>query len=174
MNPPSKLKAFVQHLTHDYLDDEDEQRGFDLMQESLPLVGMVVMYFNMLEKLIDSALCDAVSDRSDALGLLVIHGMQYGAKVDMFKRFCEDAHQHMPAGTPPEYKGIVEGLVEASRLRNLVVHADWFHTDAQGYTYARLKLTKKGMQQEYFQLSPDALEDIVERINQTVVQLTAI
>ncbi len=164
MKPASKFKAFVQHLSHDYLDEEEEQQGFDLMWESLPLVGMVVMHFNVLEKQIDSAICEAISDRSDSMGLLVLHGMQYNSKVEMFKRFCEDLHLCVPDGAPQEYEGVIDYLTEAARLRNLVVHADWFNTDKEGYTYSRLKLTKGGMQQEYVQLTPNSLEEIVERI----------
>ena len=163
MKPPSKFKAFVQHLSHDF-DEEDEERGEELMWESLPLVGMVVMQFNVLEKQIDSAICEIISDRSDELGLLVIHGMQYSSKVELFKRLCDDLHRCLSDGAPHEYEGVIEYLVGVAQLRNMVVHADWFNTDAQGYTYSRLKLTKGGMQQEYVQLVPESLELIVERI----------
>lgn len=171
MKPPSKFKSFVQHLSHDYLDEEDEQRGYDLMLESLPLVGMVVMHFNMLEKMVDSHICEVMSDRSDSIGLLVILGMQYASKVELFRRFCDEFHQRIPGGAPQEYEGLIDSLTEVARLRNLVVHADWANTDSQGYTYTRLKLSKGEMRQEYVQLVPESLEAIIEQISQAQVAI---
>ena len=85
----NKLKQFIQHLTHDI---KDEDRAEEYLDESLPLIGLVVMYFNSLEKSLDSFICEIISDRSDASGLIVIQKLMYAAKVDLFKRFSEDFH----------------------------------------------------------------------------------
>jgi hypothetical protein len=162
-----KIKNFIQYLGHD-IDDEDAAERY--LMESLPLVGLIVMYFNTLEKSVDSVVCEIVSDRSDEPGLIVLQGMHYSAKVDLFKRFSDSLHS---CGTePPSYRGLVETLLEVGRLRNLVVHADWKNTDEEGYTFFRIKISEKIMRQEYIQLTADALEKLLNRIKDVHAQLS--
>lgn len=78
----SRTKQFIQHLTHD-IDDGD--RAEEYLDESLPLIGLVVMYFNSLEKSLASLICEVISDRTDAPGLIVIQKLMYAVKVDLFK-----------------------------------------------------------------------------------------
>jgi hypothetical protein len=163
-----KLKGFVQHLYHDI---EDEETAEQYLDETLPLIGVVVMYFNYLEKSVDSAICFMLSDRSDTRGLLVLHGMAYGAKVEMFKRLCDDYHSDSD-DTPASYPGLHEALKEMGNLRNLVVHADWYHTDEEGYVYVKAKISATGIEQEYVQLTAASLETIIERISATDEKLS--
>lgn len=163
-----KLKAFIQNLGHDI---EDEDAAEQYLDESLPLVGLVVMYFNALEKSLDSFICEIISDRSDEPGLIVLHGSHYSAKVDLFKRFCESFNGAFRT-EPPAYNGLIEGLLEVGRLRNLVVHADWQSTDEEGYTYVRIKMQNKALHQEYAQLSGEALEKVLTRIVEVHHQLS--
>lgn len=163
-----KLKAFIQNFGHDIEDEDAAERYLD---ESLPLVGLVVMYFNALEKSLDSFICEIVSDRTDEPGLIVIHGTQYSTKVDLFKRFCESFNGAFGI-EPPAYKGLIDGLLEMGRLRNIVVHADWQSTDEEGYTFVRIKILDKAIHQEYAQLSADALETVLARIVEINHQLS--
>ena len=161
-----KLKEFVQHLEHDTNENADEN-----IEDSLALVGSVVMFFNSLEKRLDSFICNIMSDRTDSVGLIVINKLQYAAKVDLFTRFCDEFHRAI-GKTPPKYKDLNKNLAEVGRLRNLVVHADWENTDSEGYTYVRLKLSEKGMHQEYIQFSVESLEKIINQIFGVVRQLS--
>lgn len=155
----NKLKQFIQHLTHDI---EDEDRAEEYLDESLPLIGLVVMYFNSLEKSLDSFICEIISDRSDASGLIVIQKLMYAAKVDLFKRFSEDFHSCF--FTPAGFNNLLGELVEVGKLRNWVVHADWNSTDEEGYTFVRLKTSSNGMLQEYVQFSVESLGNLIERL----------
>jgi len=155
----NKTKQFIQHLSHDI---EDEDRAKEYLNESLPLIGLVVMYFNSLEKSLDSFICEIVSDRSDAPGLIVIQKLMYAAKVDLFKRFSEDFHSCF--STPADFNNFLGELAEVGKLRNLVVHADWNSTDENGYTFVRLKSSSNGMLQEYVQFSVESLENLIERL----------
>lgn len=155
----SKTKQFIQHLSHDI---EDEERAEQYLDESLPLIGLVVMYFNSLEKSLDSFLCEIISDRSDAPGLIVIQKLMYAAKVDLFKRFSDDFHSCISA--PVDFNNLVGDLTEVGGLRNKVVHADWINTDEEGYTFVRLKTSSNGMLQEYVQFSAESLEKLIERL----------
>ena len=154
----TRTKQFIQHLSHEV---EDEDRAEEYLDESLPLVGLVVMYFNSLEKSLDSFLCEIISDRTDSPGLIVIQKLMYAAKLDLFKRFCEDFHLSINSSAPG-FEAMLGELAEAARVRNLVVHADWSSTDQEGYTFVRLKISKGEMLQEYAQLSVESLENAIE------------
>jgi hypothetical protein len=158
-----KTSEFIQHLHHE-LDEDENANAEQLFDESLSLVGLVVMYFNRLEAAINAAICASISDRSDSKGLLVIHGMQYSAKVDLYKRLCDELHSYV-SGNAPAYEKLIDKLKGVGQLRNIVVHADWTSADAQGYAYLRLKLSSSGMHQEYVQFTPEAMEKIVFQIN---------
>lgn len=159
----SRTKQFIQHLSHD-IDDED--RAEEYLDESLPLIGLVVMYFNSLEKSLDSLICEIISDRTDAPGLIVIQKLMYAAKVDLFKRFSNDFHGCFDS-SPADFNELIGELIEVGKLRNLVVHADWSSTDEEGYTFVRLKTSSNGMLQEYVQFSVDSLEKLIERLIKT-------
>jgi len=164
----SRTRQFVQHLSHEI---EDEDRAEALLDDSLPLIGLVVMYFNAVEKSLDSLICEIISDRTDAPGLIVIQKLMFSAKLDLFKRFSDEFHQYF-ASEPPKFDELIREVNEIARLRNLVVHADWGSTDEEGYTFVRLKGTKVGMLQEYVQFSVESLENIMNRIIATNCDLS--
>lgn len=155
----SRTRHFIQHLAHDI---EDEDKAQEYLDESLPLIGLVVMYFNSLEKSLDSFICEIISDRSDVPGLIVIQKLMYTAKVDLFKRFSDEFHSCF--STPADFGNFTGELLEVAKLRNLVVHADWNNTDEDGYTFVRLKTSSNGMLQEYVQFSVESLENLIERL----------
>lgn len=156
----SKTKQFIQHLSHDI---EDEDIAEEYLDDSLPLIGLVVMYFNSLEKSLDSVICEIISDRSDVPGLIVIQKLMYAAKVDLFKQFSDEFHSCFDS-SPADFNDFVSELIEVGKLRNLVVHADWSNTDEEGYTFVRLKTSSNGMLQEYVQFSVESLEKLTERL----------
>jgi len=159
-NMKSKTKQFIQHLSHDI---EDEDKAEEYLDESLPLIGLVVMYFNSLEKSLDSLICETISDRTDAPGLIVIQKLMYAAKLDLFIRFAEDFHSCFDS-TPADFSELIAELRALGNLRNLVVHADWNSTDDDGYTFVRIKTSSNGMLQEYVQFSIESLEKLIERL----------
>lgn len=165
----TKLKEFVQHLYHEV---EDESKAEDYIDEALPSIGLIVMYLNSLEGWLDSILCENFTDRTDSTGLIVLNKMNYAAKVELLKRFCDDFHLSVQKKIEG-YDQLINGLKESGRLRNLVVHANWEATDEEGYTYVRLKMSKDGMQQEYVQFSKESLEKIIELIIKTQFSLSA-
>lgn len=155
-----KSKIFEQHLYHEI---EDEEKKEEYLDSSLPLIGLIVMYFNGLERSLDSKICEIFTDRSDSTGLIVLHKMSYATKIDLFKRFSEDFHFGCDVKIEG-YQKLITDLRESGRLRNLVVHADWENTDDDGYTYVNLKISSNGMEQEYIQFAEDSLKEIVNLI----------
>lgn len=162
-----KKKKFVQHLYHEIEDDEKAEKYID---NSIPLIGLIVMYFNGLEKSLDNIICEIFTDRSDSTGLIVLHKMAYATKVDLFKRFSDDFHFGCDVNIEG-YQKLISDLRESGRLRNLVVHADWENTDDDGYTYVNLKISRDGMEQEYIQFSEDSLKKIIDLIITTRYEL---
>ena len=156
-------KQFEQHLYHE-IEDEDEAEKY--LDNSLPLIGYITMWFNGLEKSLDDIICEIFTDRTDSTGLIVIHKLTYSAKVDLFKRFSDDFHSCF-GETIEGYNELVKNLKESGRLRNLVVHADWENTNEQGFTYVNLRISKKGMEQEYAQFSEESLTKIINLIIET-------
>lgn len=155
-----KRKQYVQHLDHE-IDDED--KIWDYLDDSLPNVGLIVMYFNGLEKSLDRMLCVTFSDRTDTTGLIVLQNMHYSAKVNLFSRFSDELHRAV-GEVPKPYFGLLENLRNAAKQRNIVVHADWENTDEEGYTYSTIRFLDGGMEQEYVQLTSSTLESIVDTI----------
>lgn len=151
---------FQQHLYHD-IEDEDE--GLKYKEQAMPLIGAIVLYFNGLEKELDSIICETFTDRSDSTGLIVLHKMSYSTKVELFKRFNDDLFSSVDISVGG-YSKLLADLKECGRLRNLVVHADWENTDDDGYTYVSLKIKKNRMTQEYIQFSEDSLIKIIDLV----------
>ena len=162
-----KKKLFQQHLYHEI---EDEIKTEEYLSKSLPLIGLVVMNFNGLEKSLDKIICEIFTDRTDSTGLIVLHKMTYSTKTDLFKRFSEDFHNCIDLQID-KFENLINNLKESGRLRNLVVHADWENTDDDGYTYVNLKISIKNMEQEYLQFSEESLEQIINLILETRQQL---
>lgn len=164
-----KKKKFIQHLHHE-IEIENEVETEKYLENSLPLIGYIVMYFNGLEKALDSIICEIFTTRSDSTGLIVLHKMTYSTKVDLFKRFSDDLHSGCDF-TIDNYDILIQNLKESGRLRNLVVHADWENTDNDGYTYINLKISKNGMEQEYIQFAEESLTEIIKLIIKTRTEL---
>lgn len=111
-------------------------------------------------------LCENFTDRTDSPGLIVLNKLGYSMKVDLLKRFCND----FQAGTAKKLEGyeqIITNLNECSRLRNMVVHANWEATDEEGYTFIKLKISKLSLHQEYTQFTTESLEKIIKLLIKT-------
>lgn len=163
----TKLKEFIQYISHDV---ENEEKAEEYLDAALPYIGLIVMNFNSLEGSLDSVLCENFTDRTDSTGLIVLNKMGFSAKVDLLKRFCDDFQMGLNI-TIDGYEELINNLRESARLRNLVSHANWGSTDDKGYTYVRLKMSKKGMQQEYVQFTEESLQKITLLLLQARTEL---
>ncbi|MFH1997721.1 MAG: hypothetical protein ABII94_03450 [Patescibacteria group bacterium] len=138
----------------------------DFLEKTAPLIGYIVHRFNTLEETLNDAICDIFHDDCHTTGLLVICKMNYSQKVDLFKRIWQ-THQNLIQKKLPVFEELTNNLTKAGELRNQVVHADWESAYDDGYTRCKLKVNAKGMQHEYIQFSPEALEEILELIDKT-------
>ena len=167
----TKRKSFDQFLWHDIDFEDDAAKQEEYLESALPLIGQIVMYFNALEKELDKVIYEGFSDRSDQLGIIIVHNMNYAAKVELFRRHSELFH--LGAGQHVDmFEGLIKDLKECGRLRNITVHADWDSTDAEGYTYLGIKITNNGISQEYIQFDLGSLESILQLIFSTRYKLS--
>ncbi|PXW42277.1 hypothetical protein DFO54_11357 [Erwinia sp. AG740] len=161
-----KRKGLDQYLYHEIDFEDNDEKQEEYLESALPLIGQIVMFFNTLEKELDKVIYEGISDRSDQLGIIIIHSMNYSSKVDLFKRHSEQLHL-MRGKKSALLDELIKDLKECGRLRNITVHADWENTDAEGYTYLGIKINNNGILQEYIQFSLDSLESILELIFNT-------
>lgn len=159
----TKLTEFMQHLSHEI---DDEEKAEEYIENAIQFIGLIIMYFNSLESSLDSVLCENFTDRTDSTGLIVLNKMGFSAKIDLLKRFCDDFQFSLDKKLEG-YEKLINDLKESARLRNLVAHANWQSTNEDGYAFVRLKMSKKGMQQEYVQFTEESLQKIIELIHST-------
>lgn len=145
----------------------DTENAYDYVDELVPLIGEVVLYFNSLESNLDSCLCSFISDRTDQQGLIVLHNMGYQTKVDLYARFTNE-HLRMMNWEVEVHDQLLSALGECGALRNRVVHANWGYTDEEGYTQVRIKHTKQGFEHELWQFSIEAMGEILRKISDTI------
>ncbi|WP_444909430.1 hypothetical protein [Microbulbifer sp. TRSA005] len=141
----------------------DNDDAYEYIEDLLPLIGEVVLFFNSLESDIDQLICGDISDRTDHKGLLVLHNMMYGTKVDLYERFKSE-ELRMCGWDLHSFKNLISNLRECGTLRNRVVHANWQHTNEEGYTHVRFKMGKEGLEHEFLQFSVDSLNQIIQKI----------
>ena len=151
-----------------YIFDNPDFKGtpIDFFVETAPLIGFIVHSFNSLDGLLNSTICELINDRTDQPGAVVIYKLPFSSKVDLFCRLVRSMELAYD-GEIPCFKKIVEDLKKCGQLRNAVVHAEWDHVDEKGYTFIKMHFDKNGMRQQYWQFTPDALEDIDNFIDDT-------
>jgi hypothetical protein len=160
----SKQKKVDQYIYHE-VDDHEKIEVF--LQKTAPLIGHIVHRFNTLEECLNLEICQWLNTRTDTFGLIVLHKMNYSAKVDLLKRFCI-VYQRDCQITMPTAEKLISNLNEAGRLRNAVVHAEWENTDFDGYTHVNIKFNKEGFTQEYIQFTEVSLTAILNLIDETI------
>lgn len=144
----------------------DTESALEYIEDLIPWIGEIVVAFNGLEATLDSVLCEMFSDRSDQMGLLVLHSMMYSTKVELYKKFCDDFIRAFEWSIP-SYRELISDLKECGVLRNKVVHANWEHTNDEGYTQVKYKVGKEGLEHEMCQFTPEYLERIFTKIYET-------
>ena len=156
-------KELGQYLSENH-DFEKENDKF--LDDTAPLIGYIVHFFNSLEQSLDHAICERVSDRTDQPGAIIIHKLSYSAKVDLFYRMIRSMELSFGKDLP-SFNSFIQDLRQCGTLRNAVVHADWNHVNEDGYTYVKLDFNKDGLKQHYWQFTEKSLMDILELIHKT-------
>lgn len=141
-------------------DNADEK----FLEKTAPLIGKVVQKFNSLERELNSAICSWFIDDYDPLGLVIICGITYGAKVHLLERLIKH-DLHMMGKKEKWFNELFQKLQNAARLRNVVVHADWHSSEENGNTPSSVKVKDGTVQQEFFNFTQRSLKTIIREIN---------
>lgn len=163
MEPLKKEKEFKQYIfeNHDFNGTVD-----DFLEETAPIIGSIVHNFNSLDGLLNSTIYELISDRTDELGIIVTYKQTFSNKVDLLFRLIRSIEINCN-GEIPCFKKLIEDLKKCATLRNAVIHAEWDTIDKDRYTYVKICPGKDGVRQQYWQFTPDALNEINEFINAT-------
>ncbi len=158
-----KQKQLGQYIftNHDFEGSTD-----DFLAETAPLIGYLVHSFNALDTALNSIICMLINSRTDAMGAIVIHKMNFSAKVDLFYRLVRSMELDVEKELP-SFPSFIENLKKCATYRNAVVHAEWDSLEGDGYTYVKMSFAKDGLQQQYWQFTPDSLMKINDFIDQT-------
>jgi hypothetical protein len=151
-----------------FVNQDFEGAPIDFFDETAPLIGFIVHSFNSLDGLLNSTICELINNRTDEPGAIVIYKLSFSAKVDLFYRLVRSMEIGCDSEIPCSKK-LVDDLKKCGQLRNAVVHAEWDHVDEKGYTFIKMHFDKNGMRQQYWQFTPEALEEIDGFIDQTYV-----
>ena len=92
--------------------------------------------------------------------------MSYSQKVELYKRIRAEqiriySWDHL------QFDKVISDLKECAQLRNQVVHANWHHTDAEGYTHIKFKISKDGLEHQLVQFTTESLNSILTKIDLT-------
>lgn len=158
-----KQKQLGQYIftNHDFEGSIDE-----FLAQTAPLIGYLVHSFNALDSALNSTVCMLINDRADEKGAIIIHNMSFSAKVDLFYRLVRSIELIVEKELP-SFPSFIENLKKCATYRNAVVHAEWDSLEEDGYTYVKMSFTKNGLQQQYWQFTPDSLMKINDFIGQT-------
>jgi hypothetical protein len=156
-------KQLGQYLTenHDYNGNIEE-----FLEETAPLIGFIVHSFNSLDSQLNSTVCSLITDRTDGIGAIILYKMNFSSKIDLLYRLVR-IREVTFGKTMPTFTKLIDDLKKCATLRNAVVHAEWENLDSAGFTYVKMSFEKNGMQQHYWQFTPDALSDIIDFIDAT-------
>ena len=161
------MKKIAKELGQYFYENHDlENDSEEFLDETAPLIGYIVHYFNSLEQTLDHAICEKVSDRTDQPGAIIIHKLSYSAKVDLFYRMIRSMELAFGKDLP-SFNSLIQDLRKCGTLRNAVVHADWNHVNEDGFTYVKLDFNKDGLKQHYWQFTAESLMDIIKLISET-------
>jgi hypothetical protein len=161
------MKKVTKKLGQYFYENHDLEKDVEnFLDETAPLIGYIVHFFNSLEQSLDHSICERISDRADEPGAIVIYKLSFSAKVDLFSRMVRSLEIGFGQDLP-SFKKLIQDLKRCGTLRNAVVHADWNHVNEDGFTYVKLDFNKDGIQQHYWQFTSDAMWDIIKLIGET-------
>lgn len=145
-----------------YLKDDNSQ----FLENISSHIGHVVIEFNLLEERLTALICQLIVNDIDATGIIITQNMNFSSKIDLFNRYALYT-QEVCAKKIEMHEELIDQLKESARLRNLVVHADWTHSDLEGFTFVKMRIKDGKMDQEFIQLDEDSLINVRNIIIET-------
>jgi uncharacterized protein YutE (UPF0331/DUF86 family) len=167
VHQPYKMNKEFKKLGQYIFDNHNfDGTADEFLEQTAPLIGYLVHNFNSLDEQLNRAICERINDRTDEPGAIIIHKMNFSAKVELFNNLIR-SFELAAEKTMPSFKSFISNLRRCGTLRNAVVHAEWENMNEKGYTYVKMRFSNNGMQQHYWQFTPESLVDIITFIQDT-------
>lgn len=158
-----KDKQFGQFIfdNHNFDGTPDE-----FLEKTAPLIGYIVHSFNSLDERLNYMICELINSRTDEIGAIVICKFTFSSKIDLFYRLIRS--MEITFNKKIEcFELLITNLKKCANLRNAVIHAEWENMDENGFAYVKMYFNKNGLQQQYWQFTPESLIEIEDFINDT-------
>ncbi len=132
-------------------------------------IGSLLISFSELEQTLDKAISFLISDRSDDDGYRITMDLSFNQKVQLFNRLCKTYFVYNPKkGIKEKLKNLIEQLISAARIRNIVAHAKWMSLDKDGFVRSRVGMDDEAqIQFKYYKLTPSELYRLERKIIKT-------
>ena len=133
------------------MNAEDIDAEFDklsqFLKEIAPRIGELVIVFNSLEESINAELVEMINQNDETIGHVVISGMSFSAKVDLFGQLYRC--MFVALGTNDlvsRLDALIVDLKDAARKRNEAVHGAWLDYDVKSLSVkTKTKVRKDGV-----------------------------
>jgi len=113
----------------DNYDKEDEKKE-KYLERLAPHLGYLVIAFNSLESSLDTAIVEFMNGEIPEVGIAVISGMSFSAKVELFGRLYGPLFMSVKDQKwMNDLTVVLQELKEANNKRNDFIHAAWHQYD---------------------------------------------
>lgn len=151
-----------------YMEDEDELDAY--LEELVPYIGWIIVYFNSLEDHITDFIREMIlrdpfqDDRLDVF----LTNMQFTAKkralFDLYAQAIKDEGDIIPIQELIDFEKII---LECVNRRNEYAHADWIGVRDEQYVKVKSKSGRTGIINRYRKIDLATIKADVEFINKT-------
>ena len=150
----------------EYLDSEEELEEY--LEQIVPYIGWVIVFFNSLEDSISSYLREAIlhdplqDERLDVFLSEMLFSGKCKALMHLYGQMIESASVKF---THEELNELEKVLLECSKRRNEYAHADWIGAKKDAYVRVKSQSKRRGIFHRYKKFELSQLEDDVNYIS---------
>lgn len=130
-----------------------------------PRIGRFFIRFSELERTLDIAIIERLSDRSHDVGYLVIEGYSLNNKIELFRRLFHAYTKFLSPSRMKKFQNLVKRLHDARIFRNYVAHANWRTLERSGYVRTRVSEKEGEIVFKKVRITPSVLDAWHRRID---------
>jgi hypothetical protein len=166
--------ALFQSSDHEPVDDTEVRK---YLKQIAYWVGQVLFEFNHLEHIITSVIGERIN-RADVRGYeyIFLTGLTYSQKIELLQRLYRYEINFV---NPPDRQEklredvdeIVKDLKELGKVRNSIIHSDYYTLDKNGFVRKEIKFSESDAEEQWVNITRDLL---VENLNHIIEASTRI
>lgn len=149
----------------------------EILEAYYPLIGEVASQFNYVDDLLSESLVGFINQDDDEIGWIVIAGMQFNQKVDLWEKILKwsihdsDWNEAVKASETLKVKDISLELKDVATKRNKIVHADWEGISDKLLVKTKTKNSDKGVQHCYVSIEKSEFDKIIDQFDSLGIKL---